>query len=50
MSYHRILQDLLDEPNNLDPAQEEPFKLYKDDINAYREKVRAQVKLYPPPQ
>jgi len=43
------IQDLLDDPNNLDPAQEEPFKLYRDDRELYRQKIRAQVRLYPPP-
>jgi len=42
------IQDLLDEPNNLDPAQEEPFKLFRNDKALYRQKVREQVKRYPP--
>mmetsp|Transcript_7645 Transcript_7645/g.11618 ORF Transcript_7645/g.11618 Transcript_7645/m.11618 type:complete len:99 (+) Transcript_7645:242-538(+) len=44
------IQDLLDDPNNNDPAQKEPFELYRDDKEQYRARVRAQVKLYPPPQ
>ena len=44
------IQDLLDEPNILDPAQEEPFKLYRSNLEEYRKRVRAQVSQYPPPQ
>jgi len=43
------IQDLLDNPNPLDPAQEEPFRLYKTDRESYRKRIRAQIALYPPP-
>jgi ubiquitin-conjugating enzyme E2 I len=43
------IQDLLTDPNINDPAQEEPFKLYRSDREAYRKKVKAQVALFPPP-
>jgi len=36
------IQDLLDEPNELDPAQADPFKLFRDDKEEYRRRVRAQ--------
>lgn len=42
------IQDLLDNPNPLDPAQEEPFKLYRTDKEAYRRRIRQQVSLFPP--
>lgn len=44
------IQDLLTDPNINDPAQEEPFKLYRSNREEYKKKVRAQVALYPPPQ
>lgn len=44
------IQDLLDDPNILDPAQEEPFKLFRSNPEEYRKRVRAQVAQYPPPQ
>ena len=37
------IQSLLDEPNNQDPAQEEPFKAYKHNKVEYEQKVKAQV-------
>jgi len=37
------IQSLLDEPNNQDPAQEEPFKAYKHNKAEYEQKVKAQV-------
>jgi len=43
------IQDLLDNPNNLDPAQEEPFKLYRDDRPTYNMRIKEQVGQYPPP-
>lgn len=43
------IQALLDEPNELDPAQSEPFKLFREDREEYRRRVRAQVAKYPPP-
>lgn len=44
------IQHLLNEPNIGDPAQEEPFKLYRSNREEYRKRVKAQVALYPPPQ
>jgi ubiquitin-protein ligase len=44
------IQDLLTDPNINDPAQEEPFKLYRSNKEEYRKRVKAQVALYPPPQ
>lgn len=43
------VQDLLDEPNNADPAQEEPFRLFRDDRAAYAARIRSQATKYPPP-
>ena len=37
------IQTLLDDPNNLDPAQEEPFRAYKYNKEEYNTKVKAQV-------
>lgn len=37
-------QTLLDDVNNLDPAQEEPFRVYKHDREEYKKRVREQVK------
>mmetsp|Transcript_13825 Transcript_13825/g.46720 ORF Transcript_13825/g.46720 Transcript_13825/m.46720 type:complete len:161 (-) Transcript_13825:237-719(-) len=36
------IQDLLDNPNNSDPAQREPFQLLRDDPKAYKERIKAQ--------
>jgi len=36
------IQDLLDDPNINDPAQEEPFRLFRTDKAQYKKKVRAQ--------
>lgn len=44
------IQDLLDDPNPLDPAQEEPFKLFRTDKEAYRRRVRQQALQFPAPQ
>eukprot|EP00808_Paulinella_micropora_P032214 g60890.t1 len=41
------IQDLLDNPNNEDPAQEEPFKLYKSNMTAYRARVREEARRFP---
>mmetsp|Transcript_2110 Transcript_2110/g.5239 ORF Transcript_2110/g.5239 Transcript_2110/m.5239 type:complete len:122 (-) Transcript_2110:246-611(-) len=38
------IQDLLDNPNNSDPAQREPFQLLKGDPVAYKIRVRQQAK------
>ena len=37
------IQTLLDDPNNLDPAQEEPFRAFKHNKAEYEQKVKAQV-------
>lgn len=39
------IQTLLDDPNNSDPAQEEPYRAYKNDRKDYDTKVKAQVLL-----
>jgi ubiquitin-conjugating enzyme E2 I len=36
------IQDLLDNPNDKDPAQLDAMKLYQDDIVAYKAKIRDQ--------
>lgn len=36
------IQALLDEPNEGDPAQLEPYKLYKESREEYRKRVRQQ--------
>lgn len=38
------IQELLDHPNAKDPAQEEPFKLYIQDMSAYEKRVRQEVR------
>jgi len=43
------IQDLLDSPNENDPAQAEPYKLYKENREEYNRRVRAQVLKFPPP-
>lgn len=40
------IQELLDNPNPKDPAQEEPFKLYITDKDAYEKRVRHEVRKY----
>lgn len=35
-------QDLLDNPNPLDPAQLDAFQLYENDRDAYRTKIKSQ--------
>ena len=39
------IQTLLDDPNNADPAQEEPYKAYKSDRKEYEARVKQQVAL-----
>ena len=40
------IQTLLDDPNNLDPAQEEPYRIYKTDPKGeYEKRVKAQAAL-----
>ncbi|KAJ2082345.1 SUMO conjugating enzyme Hus5 [Coemansia sp. RSA 988] len=36
------VQNLLDEPNNSDPAQTEAYQLYRRDVTSYEKKVRDQ--------
>ena len=36
------IQTLLDDPNNADPAQEEPYKIYRDNRQEYERKGREQ--------
>ena len=43
------IQDLLNEPNINDPAQEEPFKLYRSNRTEYSRRVRQQAQQFPPP-
>jgi ubiquitin-conjugating enzyme E2 I len=43
------IQQLLDDVNELDPAQAEPFKLYTSDREEYNRRVRAQALNFPPP-
>ena len=40
------VQHLLNEPNIADPAQEEPYVLYRDDRSAYDDRVRQQAKQF----
>jgi ubiquitin-conjugating enzyme E2 I len=42
------IQDLLDTPNNLDPAQQEPFVLLRDAPTMYEERVRKQASEFIP--
>eukprot|EP00696_Hemimastix_kukwesjijk_P016910 gnl/Hemi2/5450_TR1870_c0_g1_i1.p1 gnl/Hemi2/5450_TR1870_c0_g1~~gnl/Hemi2/5450_TR1870_c0_g1_i1.p1 ORF type:complete len:167 (+),score=42.64 gnl/Hemi2/5450_TR1870_c0_g1_i1:89-589(+) len=42
------IQDLLDNPNNLDPAQEEAYRIFKTDKAEYTRRVRAQALRFPP--
>jgi len=43
------IQELLSDPNNNDPAQEEPFRLFRSNRAEYNKRVREQAKLFPPP-
>jgi len=43
------IQDLLNEPNPLDPAQEEPIRLYKSNMEEYTRRVRLQARQFAPP-
>ena len=36
------IQDLLDNPNDLDPAQLEAFELFQKDLDAYKTKIKEQ--------
>lgn len=42
------VQALLNEPNISDPAQEEPYVLYRDDKSAYEARVREQARQFSP--
>lgn len=37
------IQELLDNPNIKDPAQEEPYRLYVEDVKKYEDRVRQEV-------
>ena len=39
------IQTLLDDPNNQDPAQEEPYRAFKNNKQEYEARVKAQVQL-----
>jgi len=39
------IQTLLDDPNNADPAQEEPYRAFKNDKKEYEARVKQQVAL-----
>ena len=43
------IQDLLADCNIADPAQEEPFKLYRSNRQEYSRRVRQQALQFPPP-
>jgi ubiquitin-conjugating enzyme E2 I len=43
------IQDLLDDPNVNDPAHPDAYRLYLQDRNAYKQKIIAQSKQFPPP-
>ncbi|GBG28406.1 Ubiquitin-conjugating enzyme E2 E2 [Hondaea fermentalgiana] len=42
------IQDLLDNPNPDSPAQAEPYKLFTTDLEAYRARVKIEVRNNPP--
>lgn len=42
------IQDLFDQPNELDPAQTEGYQLFVHDKEEYKRRVRLQAKQYPP--
>lgn len=42
------IQDLLDQPNPLDPAQTDGYQLFIQDPVEYKKRVRQQAKQYPP--
>jgi len=42
------IQDLLTTPNENDPAQKEPFELYRDDKEQYEVRIREQARKFPP--
>jgi len=42
------IQDLLAEPNNNDPAQQEPYELFRDDRAAYERRILQQAKQFAP--
>lgn len=39
------IQDLLDNPNNEDPAQREPYALLRDNPEAYKKRIQQQARL-----
>jgi ubiquitin-conjugating enzyme E2 I len=40
------IQDLLDSPNGSDPAQRDAAVLFKQDVSAYKQRVKALAKAY----
>eukprot|EP00316_Scyphosphaera_apsteinii_P003320 CAMPEP_0119316418 /NCGR_PEP_ID=MMETSP1333-20130426/39565_1 /TAXON_ID=418940 /ORGANISM="Scyphosphaera apsteinii, Strain RCC1455" /LENGTH=104 /DNA_ID=CAMNT_0007322059 /DNA_START=220 /DNA_END=534 /DNA_ORIENTATION=- len=40
------IQALLDDPNNNDPAQEEPYRIFKSDRAEYNRRVKEQVRAF----
>ena len=42
------MQDLLDNPNILDPAQAEAYQIFREDKAAYSDRVREQARQNPP--
>ena len=40
------IQALLDDPNNMDPAQEEPYRAFSRDRLEYNRRVREQARLF----
>lgn len=42
------VQDLLNNPNPNSPAQAEPYKLYTQDIEAYNQRIKQEVRNNPP--
>lgn len=44
-----MLQELLDTPNPLSPAQSDAFTMFTRDLKQYESRVKSQVLQYPPP-
>ncbi|KAJ2382721.1 SUMO-conjugating enzyme UBC9, partial [Coemansia sp. RSA 2559] len=40
------VQDLLNDPNNSDPAQAEAYQLYRKDKKSYEKRIRAQAQKF----
>jgi ubiquitin-conjugating enzyme E2 I len=43
------VQELLDTPNERDPAQQHAYFVFTTSLDEYRKRVRKQAKEYPPP-